>query len=211
MTGDDDERRLWFRRQVLPLEPALRVHAARLCARIACEPDDLVHDAFAKLITCTTWREIENVHAFALVTLRNLALQVARRSKIVSFQAVSDLEAFEIADDAPSADQQLAARDEMALLLRLIDDLPSKCRIVFRMCKIDGLSHAEIAVRLGLSVSTVEKHIIKGLRLCSEGLAKGAAEGAARGKNGPELNTSSGPDAQRGGGLGRAPGRRAQQ
>ena len=34
------------------------------------------------------------------------------------------------------------------------------------MCKFDGFSHKEIAEILGISVSTVEKHLVKGLRLC---------------------------------------------
>jgi DNA-directed RNA polymerase specialized sigma24 family protein len=37
---------------------------------------------------------------------------------------------------------------------------------------VNGFSNDAIAKQLGLSVSTVEKHLVKALRLCSEGLAR---------------------------------------
>jgi RNA polymerase sigma-70 factor (ECF subfamily) len=90
---------------------------------------------------------------------------------------MSDLDSLGVADELPGADRTLEARDDLRLLARLIADLPPQCRRVFTLRKVYGLSHEEIAVRLGLSISTVEKHVIKGLRLCSERLAREPARG----------------------------------
>lgn len=50
MTQDarHDERRAWFRREILPLEPHLRAYARRFCRRGEAEVEDLVHEVFAR-------------------------------------------------------------------------------------------------------------------------------------------------------------------
>jgi RNA polymerase sigma-70 factor (ECF subfamily) len=175
--GDEDERGLWFRREVIPLEPMLRAYARRFSDGSPAGVEDLVHETFAQLIGFAGWRGIDNVAAFAVRTLRNEAFKIARRSKIVSISVMSDLDSLGVADDLPGAERMLEARDELRLLARLIADLPPQCRRVFTLRKVYGLSHEEIAVRLGLSISTIEKHVIKGLRLCSERLAREPARG----------------------------------
>ena len=57
-------------------------------------------------------------------------------------------------------------------LLKLIREMPDGYRTVFNMFAIEGFSHKEIANRLAISVSTVEKHAALGLRRCSEYMEK---------------------------------------
>ena len=169
---DDEDRRLWFRQEVIPLEPLLRRYAHRL-SHGSNEAEDLLHDTYTKLMTFAGWRGIENVRAFALTTLKNCVLVQARRRKIVSISVIADLETMGIADDMPGADRVLEARDELRVLNDIIKRLPAKCQEVFVLHKIYNLSHEDIAVRLGLSISTVEKHVIKGLRFCSAQMLSG--------------------------------------
>lgn len=172
MDSEDEQRRAWFRREVVPLEPALRAYAHRFCRGGPDEVEDLVHDVFAKLIVYEGWRGVTNVGAFAARTMKNIALDTVRRRKIVAFDLSADLDRFGFADEAPIADRVLEGHDDLKTLARLIGELPPQCRRAFTLCKVYGLSHAEIAARLGLSVSTVEKHVMRGLRFCSEHLAR---------------------------------------
>lgn len=63
------------------------------------------------------------------------------------------------ADPSPSAEEEIVAREEAARLASAIGNLPEGARRALRLHKIDGLSHADTAARLGISKSGVEKHI----------------------------------------------------
>lgn len=172
--SDDEERRRWFRREVLPLERGLIDYAARFCRRGDCEPTDLVHETFARLIGYSGWRDIENPRAFATQTLKNCAIDASRRRSVVPIDVMVSINLYDAPDPAAGPEQTVLAQDELRELRAAVTRLPNQCRKVFTLRKIYGLSHAEIAVRLGISVSTVEKHLVKGLRLCSEMLGRTA-------------------------------------
>lgn len=170
--SDDEARRRWFRREILPLERSLLDYAGRFCRRGECDPADLVHETFARLIGYGGWREMENPRAFAMQTLKNCAIDAARKRSVVPIEMIVDIQMFEAPDPRPGPEQALLAQDELRQLRALVETLPPQCRKVFTLRKIYGLTHAEIAVQLDISVSTVEKHLVKGLRLCSEGLGR---------------------------------------
>ncbi|MBI1685480.1 RNA polymerase sigma factor [Caulobacter hibisci] len=175
MTPEDEQRRAWFRREILPLEPRLLAYARKFCRDGESDPEDLVHDAFARVIACKTWREIANPAAFASRTVRNIAFDTLRRRKVLTITAVADFEQVGGMDETPGPEATLVARDELRQLREAITELPTQCRRVFTLRKVYSLSPGEIAVRMGLSVSTVEKHLIKGLRYCSERLGRPGA------------------------------------
>lgn len=54
------------------------------------------------------------------------------------------------------------------LLKRALDELPKPCRDSFLLRKLEGLSHPQIAERLGLSRSLVEKHIVNAMKHCRQ-------------------------------------------
>jgi RNA polymerase sigma factor (sigma-70 family) len=102
MDHDDDERRAWFRRDILPLEPDLLAYARRFCRDGESDPEDLVHDTFARAIAYKAWREVLNPSAFAARVLRNTALDALRRRKVLTITAVADFERLGLADDMPT-------------------------------------------------------------------------------------------------------------
>jgi len=62
-------------------------------------------------------------------------------------------------DASPNPEAALAARQALAAALDVLEEMPPRQREVFRLHKINGASHPEIARALGLSVSAVEKHV----------------------------------------------------
>lgn len=68
-----------------------------------------------------------------------------------------------IADHAPSPESVVLHRRELERLLEAIDRLSPRCREVFLLTKLQGLSYAEVAVRLGISKNTVMVHMTNAL------------------------------------------------
>lgn len=166
MAADHDR---WFTQEVLPHEAALR-QSLRKFRMTAEDVDDLTHDALTRVYAYEDWRAIAAPKHFLLKTGYNLAVSVVRRRKIVPMESADAL-ADETGDGAPSPEAVAAWRQELALLSAAIASLPPVCRQVMTLRKIDDLPPAEIAARLGITVSTVEKHIAKGLRICAALLA----------------------------------------
>lgn len=52
------------------------------------------------------------------------------------------------------------------MFCQVVEELPPRCRDVFILYKIHGMSYKEIATELGISQSGVEKHVTKGLSHC---------------------------------------------
>jgi RNA polymerase sigma factor (sigma-70 family) len=69
-----------------------------------------------------------------------------------------------VPDDAPAADVRMIERQNLAAAARVIRALPPRCRDAFLLNRFEGLTYQQIATRLGVSVSMIEKHIAEALR-----------------------------------------------
>jgi RNA polymerase sigma-70 factor (ECF subfamily) len=69
-------------------------------------------------------------------------------------------------------EQEVDGRRRLALFANAVAALPSQCRKVLVLKKIEGLSQREIAIRLGIAESTVEKHLAKALLLTRDYMAR---------------------------------------
>jgi len=81
---------------------------------------------------------------------------------------VADVEALNVFSLESAADVQLDARRRFESFCTAVDSLPPMCRRAFVLRKVYKLSHSEIAEVLGVSPSTIEKHVAKGLRRCRD-------------------------------------------
>ena len=158
-----DERALWLSRHVLKHEPALRAWLGR--RRIAgLEIDDIVQETYARLITVDSVAGIGNVKNYMFQTAYSVLVSHVRRAKIVAFETVTDLEQLGSTQDC-SPEEQVIDRDELNRLARAVATLPGKVRDVFVLRRVNGLSQRDVARELGLSESTVEKHMSRSIYL----------------------------------------------
>ena len=163
------ERNAWLAKEILVHERALRGYLSRFFKNVA-DVEDVVQETYARLLSLNDADSIavRNWHAFLFASARNVALDRIRKARVVSLDTLAEMGSADVLDQTPSADEALNARQELALLLETIASLPDRCREVLTLRKLYGLSQREIAQRLAITESTVEKHVAYGVRLCAE-------------------------------------------
>lgn len=146
----------------------VRFFSARLGSRA--EAEDLIQDLYIKISGVETLGPVDNPSALLHRMGSNLMLDRMRSQKRSGvrdndWRAVNTTQVAgqEVADE-PTADEVVAGRQRLKALVEAVEDLPEKTRQAFQLHKLDGHSHAETARRMGISVSTVEKHISSALK-----------------------------------------------
>lgn len=159
----------WFIAEVLPHESVYLAHARRLCGN-AEDAADLVQDAYTKLFGLAGWRDLASPKAYTLTMVRNLAIQKMRRARVISIRQIAGLDAANLADEAPNAQCQTIDREQLRRLLKAVERLPDRCRQIVVMRRFEERSPQDIARRLGLSLSTLEKRLARGMFLLSQAM-----------------------------------------
>lgn len=139
---------------------------------------DIVQDAFLRYAAMGSQalapQVVQQPRFFLWRIVTNLILdrqrQHARRGAHGDLSAVED----SLADPQPLPEQQAEAAQRVAKLREALQSLPPNCRDALLMNRLDGLGHAQIAQRLGVSASMVSKYIMQALRHCAMALREDA-------------------------------------
>lgn len=173
---DHAARLRWFAREVLPHEGDVRRWlSVRLRGMEACDLDEVVQEAYARMWSADLER-VRNPRAYLFVTARHIVGEQLRRARIVSIELMADLEVLNIVDDDVDAYRKLSGQEEIDRLHKIVAKLPPKCRQAFQLKKFEELSQKQIAAKMGVAESTVEKHLAKALRIVSTEMIAGAGE-----------------------------------
>lgn len=166
----------WVASHILPHESAVR---RWLSARVAAGEDveDVIQEAYCRIAELDDVAHIGNGRAYLYETVRNIAAENARRSRVVRFESLSSDDLVVLPDEAATPERIVAASRRLQLVQRLIQALPERCREVFILRRVYDIPQREIARRLGISESTVEMHITRGIRSVVQALA--TAEGTS--------------------------------
>ena len=140
-------------------EELLRTWTRRLGNRPAAE--DLSHDTLLKCLEADD-AAVREPRAYLHQTARNLVIDQHRREGGVELLPLDIIAAHpsRLGDPVSQARSGQLTQD----LERALAELPEKCRQVFLWQRLEGLTQAEIAERMGLSKNMVEKHMIRALR-----------------------------------------------
>lgn len=136
---------------------------------------DLVQEAFARVLKSGSAGSAEADTRILYAVARNAAidhrLTQTRRARALDAMVPEQLSA-----PAPGAEQDLAGRDALRALDAALDELGDRSKEIFILCRVQGVPQAEAARRLGISLSAVEKHLVRTLRHCQARLAAHRAE-----------------------------------
>ncbi len=149
--------------------------------RSPADAEDVMQDAFLRLHRCEKLPEYENPRAVLYKTAHRLALNLIRkrRTSVLDRAAVADEQIALTPSQEASAEEALLASEQDAVYCEALDQLSPRCRQVIEMRTVNELSFKEISETLGLSVSTLEKHLVRGKRRCTEIVADWRTAAAA--------------------------------
>lgn len=129
--------------------------------------EDIAQDAFMRLQRLDDLTSIDNPRAHLYKTASNLAIDYQRREQSRNHYVEIMGHHSEDEQHCPSSPQrQVHAEKTVENLQQLINQLPDNCRRAFLLHRIHGHSYSQIAEELNVSVSSVEKYIVKALQAC---------------------------------------------
>ncbi|HNR11607.1 MAG TPA: sigma-70 family RNA polymerase sigma factor [Nitrosomonas europaea] len=125
---------------------------------------DLAHDTFVKIMLKPVHGGLHTPRAYLTTIAHGLVVDHIRRKELeyAYLEIITSLPEPKI----PSPETRLILLETLIRIDILLTGLNPKARSAFLMSRLDGLSHAEIAVCLGTSVSSVEKYIATALHHC---------------------------------------------
>ncbi len=143
----------------------------RVVARIVPphEIEDIVQETYVRLCQVNVEGTIHSPKSFMFTTARNLALDYQKQANVRLVDKVDDWQEFEqmLSNDAKDeVYHQVETNEEFSSFCDAIRHLPTQTRKVFVLKKVYGYSQKEIAQKLSLSESTIEKHISNGTKRC---------------------------------------------
>lgn len=138
--------------------------------------DDMVQDVFLRIAARDDSEPVDHLGAYVMRTASNVLVDVSRRRSArradwhISFDPGLD------GADEIDPERILAGKEELHAATAALLSLPELTRTIFLLKRLEGYRHGEIAEHLGISLSSVEKHMIKAIRhLSSEMEARNAS------------------------------------
>lgn len=137
------------------------------------EADDLTQEVFVRLASTDAAAGLERPDAYIFQTAANLLRDRSRREQVRrNFRQGVDPDAASIDRMDPS--RVLIGRETLGEVTGALGQLPERTRAIFILYRLENLKHREIAEMFGISVSAVEKHVLRAMTHLTRCL--GAAE-----------------------------------
>lgn len=143
---------------------AFRKYYLELCRYVqrkysrAGEADDIVQDAFQNILNAGNIDSLTNPRAYLYKAAKNIALNRMRQKECQN-RIFVDIDDHEVA--GIPMDRQIIAEMDVSHVRWVLQRLPEQDRITFLMNRIEGKSYREISEQLGITVSSVEKRMMK--------------------------------------------------
>lgn len=125
---------------------------------------DLAQDTFIRVLLARTSGTLQEPRRYLATIARGLVIDLYRRRSLEQ----AYLEALMLRPEvhAPSAEDRALIFDTLLAIDRMLDGLGARTRKIFLAVQLDGLTYEKTAERLGVSVSTVRKHLASALMHC---------------------------------------------
>jgi RNA polymerase sigma factor (sigma-70 family) len=136
------------------------------------ERNDILQEAFLKAFAAEFVTPVRDAKAFLFRVAKNLAISEMTKKSRRETDYLEDLSGSDVLEDSKSGsvEAHIDGKRKLFVLAQTLARLPQECQRVFLMRKVEGLRIKQIATRLNVSVSTVEKRLARALLLCDRKL-----------------------------------------
>lgn len=114
---------------------------------------DLTQDNFVRLMTAKPTGQQHNPRAYLFRIARNLLIDHGRRESSSPFSHVSEVTVQAVADPKPSAETIVYDKQRLALSDQALAELPERTRRAFELYRLEEMTIAEVAEKIGLSTT----------------------------------------------------------
>jgi len=114
-------------------------------------------------------RKVRNLKVYVFTSVRNAALNFLQQRKRIQTVSWEDID-IRLAPLAPDPAQLLISSEMIARIQQAIEQLPPKCKLVFKMIREEGFRNKEVAEILHISVNTIDNHLATAMRKISEAI-----------------------------------------
>jgi len=126
--------------------------------------DDICQEAITRALEIAEEQAIDNPQGFLFGVTRNVMREELDKKSRSMIDFIDGFVLDEHVSPGQTSEQEIDQHRDMIQVGRLVATLPAQCQRVFVLKKVYGYSHQEIATRLNISVSTVEKHAAAGMK-----------------------------------------------
>lgn len=131
------------------------------------EAEDLTQEVFVRLIGMGSFAEVERADAFVFRIASNLLRDRSRKAKRWRWSRKSPLDEESIGEfvkelvEDRGPERVLMGKESLADVMNALDELGERTRDIFLLFRLEAMKQQQIAALLGISASTVEKHVMK--------------------------------------------------
>lgn len=125
--------------------------------------EEQVQELFLRLLRRADLFALNNIDGYVFEAAMNLARDRARRDQVRARDHHVDFSNLPLASEEPSAERVVQGRQRLVQLMQALQSLPPRTRMVLVLSRFENMTYAQIGKRLGISVSAVEKHVVKAL------------------------------------------------
>lgn len=134
--------------------------------RVAADAADVAQETYIRMLQYEGSKEIQSPASLLFRIAINVANDLGRNDQARRAALQCPIEEVDLESEWPSAEREIAARQELEALYKAIAELPPKCQQVFLLSRVRRMTYPEIARHCGISVKMVEKHISHALQVC---------------------------------------------
>lgn len=128
--------------------------------------EDIAQESFLRAFNAGQNVEVRHPKAFLFRIAKNVAISQLRRKSRQITDYIDDQSGEEALLCSETLEDEVMASQRLGVHCEAVASLPPQCRRVYIMRKVYGMSHKEIAARMGIKVKTVEKYLYSGIERC---------------------------------------------